>query len=124
MVNFVIKQDKQKKFLFAPLQSPAAQKLLEQHQLPKSDFHSFVFIDEGKVYLSSTAALKVMRKLPWYWQWTQVFWIVPKVLRNGIYSIVAKNRYKWFGKKEECMVPTADVQSRFFKEDSFTTVNE
>ncbi len=113
MVNFVLLQDKKKKFLFAPLQSVAAQKLLEEYHLPKSDFDSFVFIDDGKTYLSSSAALKVMGKLPWYWQWTQVFWIIPKPLRNWVYSIIAKNRYKWFGKKEVCMVPTPEVRSRF-----------
>ncbi len=113
MVNFVIRHDKKKKFRFAPLQTPAAQKLLGQYLLPKSDLDSIVFINEGKAYLSSSAALKVMGKLPWYWQWTQVFWMVPKPLRNSVYSIIAKNRYKWFGKKEQCMVPTPEVRGRF-----------
>ena len=113
MVNFVIREDKEKRFRFAALQSPAAQALVAKYSLPKKNFDSFVFIDEGKAYLSSGAALRVMRKLPWYWQWTQLFWIIPKSIRNAGYGLVAKNRYKWFGKREECMVPTADVKNRF-----------
>lgn len=113
IVNFVLRQDKENIFLFAPLQSEAAQTLLKQHQLSNSGFDSFVFVDDDKTYKKSSAALKVMQKLPWYWQWTQVFWIVPKPLRDWVYSFVAKNRYKWFGKKEQCMVPAPELRSRF-----------
>ncbi len=113
MVNFVIRQDKKQIFRFAPLQASAAQELLTKHNLPKKDFDSFVFIEEGKAYLSSTAALKVMRHLPWYWQWVRIFWIAPKGIRDLVYGVIAKNRYKLFGKKEECMVPTSEVRGRF-----------
>ena len=112
-VNFVIGQDKKKVFRFAPLQSAKAQELLAKHNLPKKDFDSFVFIDKGKAYLSSTAALRVMQKLPWHWQWMQAFWILPERLRNSVYGFIARNRYKWFGKREQCMVPDGDVRSRF-----------
>jgi predicted DCC family thiol-disulfide oxidoreductase YuxK len=112
-VNFVVGQDKKKIFRFAPLQSATAQNLLAKHNLPKKDFDSFVFIDGGKAYLSSTAALRVMQKLPWYWKWIQAFWIVPERLRNGVYRFIARNRYKWFGQREQCMVPDADMRSRF-----------
>lgn len=112
-VNFVLRQDKENIFLFAPLQSEAAQKILEQYQLSKSNFDSFVFVDGDKIYIKSSAALKVMGKLPWYWQWTQVFWIVPKPLRDWVYNFTSKNRYKWFGKKEECMLPKQEWKHRF-----------
>ncbi len=111
-VNFVLKQDKKNILLFAPLQSEAAQKILEQYKLSKSNFDSFVFVDGDKIYIKSSAALKVMGKLPW-WKWTQVFWIVPKPLRDWVYSFVSKHRYKWFGKKEQCMIPTQEVRKRF-----------
>jgi predicted DCC family thiol-disulfide oxidoreductase YuxK len=52
-------------------------------------------------------------KLPWYWKWTQAFWIVPKFIRDAVYNIIAKNRYKWFGKKETCMIPSPQVKERF-----------
>ncbi|HYK55839.1 MAG TPA: thiol-disulfide oxidoreductase DCC family protein [Flavisolibacter sp.] len=112
-INFVIRQDRNDIFRFAALQSEAGQKLLQQYQLPKEAFQSFVLIDEGKVYKKSTAALKVLNRLPWYWKELQVLRIVPRFLRNAIYDFIARNRYKWFGKKEECRLPTSAVKSRF-----------
>ena len=112
-VNFIIKQDKKNIFRFAALQSEAGQKLLDQFQLPKSRFDSFVLVDRGKVYKKSSAGLKVYGKLPWYWKWTQLAWVVPRFIRDAVYDFIAKNRYKWFGKKEKCMIPTANVRSRF-----------
>lgn len=114
-VNFVIRQDKQKKLRFATLQSAAGQRLLQAYKLPTQNFDSFVFIEKDKAYHSSTAGLKLYNHLPWYWKWTQLFWLVPRVVRDGLYKLVARNRYKWFGKKESCMVPTPDLRSRFLE---------
>ena len=113
LVNFLIRQDKQNKFLFAPLQSATAQQLLRKHGLAPADFDSFVLVDQNAVSLRSTAALKVLNHLPWYWKWTQLFWIVPRFLRNGVYNLVARNRYKWFGKKDTCMIPTPETKDKF-----------
>jgi predicted DCC family thiol-disulfide oxidoreductase YuxK len=113
MVNFVIQQDKNKKFKFAALQSEAGQKILQKCSLPTQDFDSFILIENGKVFKSSTAGLKVLNKLPVYWKWSQVFWIVPKFLRDAVYNVIAKNRYKWFGRKETCMIPSPQVKERF-----------
>ncbi len=112
MVNFVIKQDKQKLIKFSALQSNSGQDLLNKLDVPR-DIDSFVFIENGKAYLQSTAALKVLQHLSWYWQWTQALWIIPKFIRDGVYNFIAKRRYKWFGKKESCMVPSQEVRSRF-----------
>ncbi len=112
-VNFIIRQDKKGVFKFASLQSNKGQELAEKYGLPKTNFDSFILIENGKVYKRSTAGLKLYNKLPWYWKWTQVFWIIPKFLRDAVYDFVAKNRYKWFGKKETCMIPTPEVRSRF-----------
>jgi predicted DCC family thiol-disulfide oxidoreductase YuxK len=112
-VNFIIKQDKKKVFRFAALQSEAGQKILQQYSLPKEGFDSFVLIDEGKVYKKSSAGLRVYNKLPWFWKWTQLFWIAPRFIRDAVYDLIARNRYKWFGKKESCMIPTPEVRSRF-----------
>jgi predicted DCC family thiol-disulfide oxidoreductase YuxK len=112
-VNFLLKQDREKVFRFAALQSEAGQKLLAQYRLPKDDFDSFILIDDGKAYRSSTAGLRLYNKLPWYWKWSQVFWLVPRPIRDSIYGLIAKNRYKWFGKKDTCMIPTPEVRSRF-----------
>ena len=112
-INFVLKQDKKGIFRFAPLQSETARKLLQQYNLSTKDFDSFVLIDNGKVYKKSAASLRVMNKLPWYWKEAQIFWIVPAFIRNAIYDFIAKNRYQWFGKKDQCMIPTPEMRSRF-----------
>jgi len=114
-VNFIIRQDKKKVFRFAALQSEAGQQLLKDYYLPTKGFESFVLIDNGIVYQKSTAGLRVYGKLAWYWRWTQVFWIVPKGIRDAVYNFIARNRYKWFGKKDTCMIPTADLRSRFLQ---------
>ena len=112
-VNFTLKQDKRKALRFAALQAAAGQQLLQQFQLPQQDFNSFYFIEADKVYSSSTAALRVCRYFSWYWQWLQLFWIIPAFIRNGLYNLVARNRYRLFGQKEACMIPTPDVRQRF-----------
>jgi predicted DCC family thiol-disulfide oxidoreductase YuxK len=112
-INFVLKQDRKDIFRFAPLQSEAGQKILHQYKLPVKDFESFVLIDDEKVFKKSAASLKVMNKLPWYWKAFQIFCIIPGFIRNAVYDFIARNRYKWFGKKEVCMIPTPEMRSRF-----------
>lgn len=113
MVNFLIRQDRKGILRFAALQSSSGQRLLGQYGLPLQSFNSFVLIEGGKVYTSSTAGLRLYKHLPWYWQWTQLFWIIPPFLRNAVYDLIARNRYRWFGRKEQCLVPTAEVRERF-----------
>jgi predicted DCC family thiol-disulfide oxidoreductase YuxK len=112
-INFVLKQDKKGIFRFAPLQSEAGQKLLQQYNLSTAEFDSFVLIDNGKVYKKSAASLQVMNKLPWYWKELQLLRIIPTAFRDAIYDLIAKHRYKWFGKKEQCMIPTPEMRNRF-----------
>lgn len=112
-VNFVLKQDKKGVFRLAPLQSEAGQKILEQYHLSSKDFESFVLIDNGTVYKKSSAALKVLNRLPWYWKEVQILWIIPRFIRDVVYDFIARNRYKWFGKKNECMVPSPEIRNRF-----------
>jgi len=113
MVNFIIRQDKKNVFLFAALQSETGKKLLDEYKINWQASDSFVVVENGKAYLKSNAALRLYKKLPWYWKWTQVFWIFPKFIRDAVYNLVAKNRYRWFGKKEECLIPTADKKQKF-----------
>lgn len=112
-VNFIIKQDKKKIFRFAALQSESGEKLLKQYQLDQPGIDSFVLIDNGKAYTMTAAVLRLYNKLPWYWKWTQLFWIFPRLIRNFFYRLVAKNRYKWFGKREECIIPSPEIKERF-----------
>jgi predicted DCC family thiol-disulfide oxidoreductase YuxK len=124
MVNFIIRQDKKNVFLFAALQSDSGKKLLEQYKIDWKANDSFVVIENarpddpvgrGKAHQKSNAALKLYNKLPWYWKWTQIFWIFPKFIRDGVYNFIAKNRYRWFGKKEECMIPAKEVREKFLE---------
>ena len=114
-INFVIKKNKKQNLFFTPLQSETGQKLLQQYNLPLNDMESFVFIENEKAHTQSTAALKVCRYLKGLWPMCYGFIIVPKFIRDGIYSWIAKNRYKWFGVRRECMIPTPDVKERFLK---------
>ena len=111
-VQFILKRDKEKKFLFASLQSVYGQNLLEQFNLPTDTFNSFVLFQDGKIFTRSTAALKMFQQLKG-WRWVKIFLAVPKFIRDGVYNLIAKNRYKWFGKKEECWVPTPELKARF-----------
>lgn len=112
-VNFVIKRNAKANILFAPMQSEAGQKILKQYELPADDMQSFVFIDNGKAYQRSTAALKVCRYLRGLWPLCYGLIIVPRVIRDSAYNWVAKNRYKWFGVRQECMIPSPELKQRF-----------
>ena len=111
-VQFIIRRDKAKYFKFISLQSPKAQELLEGKftgNLPDS----LVLVENEKVYFRSRAALKISAKLTWPWKVVSTLRILPSFLIDPIYNLIAKNRYKIWGKKEECMIPTADTKSRF-----------
>ncbi|MGV6846492.1 MAG: thiol-disulfide oxidoreductase DCC family protein [Lutibacter sp.] len=112
-VNFIIKHDSQNYFLFASLQSDAAKEILLQFNLKNLDLKSILLIENNQIFDQSTAALRIAKKLNFAYNLLYVFIIVPKPLRNFIYGIIAKNRYKWFGKKESCMIPTKELKDKF-----------
>lgn len=99
--------------MFAPLQSEAGQELLEQYHMSPTVLQSFIFIENGVAFQRSTAALKVCRHLRGLWPLCYVFIIVPRFIRDGVYNWIAKNRYKWFGVRQECMVPSPGLKKRF-----------
>jgi len=112
-VQFLIKNDKKNILFFASLQSEAGQALLKKFDLPTNVFNSFVLVDGEQIYLRSSAALKVASYLGGFWKVLQVLWIVPRFVRDGVYNLIAKNRYRWFGKKTECMIPTPELKAKF-----------
>lgn len=112
-VQFILKKDKKKEFFFASLQGKTGVCLLQKFNLPENDLNSFLFVDNEKVYDRSTAALQVLRELGGVWKFFYVFMLVPKFVRDGIYKWIARNRYKWFGKRNECWLPTPELESRF-----------
>lgn len=115
-VNFAIKRDKKSLLKFAPLQSDVAKELLASFNLSSEEMSSIVLIEKEKSYTRSTAALRVCRYLNNLWPLMYGFIIVPKFIRDRIYDWVANNRYRWFGKKEVCMIPTPEVRSRFLND--------
>ena len=112
-VQFVISHDTSNHFLFASFQSEEGKKILAKNNLPANEMGSFILVENGKVYDRSTAVLKVLRKLKGLWRLMYSFIIVPKFIRDGLYQVISKNRYQWFGKKNECMIPTPDLKAKF-----------
>ena len=112
-VNFVIKRDKKGRVKFTTLQSASGGQLLEQYNLPANDLQSFVFIENGIAYTKSSAALRVCRYMGAAWPLMMTCLLAPAFVRDGVYDYVAKNRYKWFGMQDQCMVPTAGIKTRF-----------
>lgn len=112
-VNFIIARDKAGYFKFAPLQSEVGERLLAENGIDKIETDSVVLIEDGKVYTYSTAALRVARKFDGIWSWAYAFIVVPKPVRDFFYRLFAKYRYKLFGKKDECMLPTPEIRARF-----------
>lgn len=112
-VQFVIKNDKKNIFKYASLQSDFGQKLLNEKDLDSNNFDSFILLDNQRIYQKSTAALLVAKHLSWQWQWLQLFWLIPTPVRDLVYNFIAKNRYRWFGKKESCWIPTPEMRKKF-----------
>jgi len=115
-VNFAIKRDKKKKLRFTPLQGETAKRLLPRYHINPTSLSSVVFIDNEKAYTQSSAALRICKHLDGGWKLLYGLIIVPKFIRDFFYNIIARNRYKWFGKKESCMMPPADWRERFLGE--------
>ncbi|MBA2176270.1 thiol-disulfide oxidoreductase DCC family protein [Halobacillus locisalis] len=111
-VQFMIKRDKNARFSFASLQSENGRKLLEQYKAP-SDLDSFVLIENGQFHTQSSAALRVCKSLDGAWKLLVTLLIVPRPIRDFFYTTLAKNRYKWFGKKDQCMLPSKEQKKRF-----------
>lgn|SRR5690554_1623709 len=112
-INFVIKKDKRNIFKFATLQSETGQTLLNKLKIDSLETDSIVLVDGEKSYVKSTAALKIARNLSGVYPLLYAFLILPKFIRDRIYDYVAKNRYKWFGKKDSCMLPTPELEAKF-----------
>lgn len=112
-VNFVIERDDQKYFTFATLQSESGRELLEKFGVDPEHTDSVVVIKDDKAYIYSSAALNIAKGIGGIHSLAYVFILVPKFIRDGIYKWFAKNRYKWYGKKDQCMIPTPEIRSRF-----------
>ena len=112
-VQFVLDRNKKENIQFASLQSDFGQKMLSEINLPADYTSSLVLIEEGKSYVKSDAALHLSKHLNGLWKIGSVLMFFPKFIRNPVYDWIAKNRYKWFGKKEVCWIPETKWQPRF-----------
>lgn len=112
-VNFVIKHDKKAQFLFASFQSDAAKEIMLHFNLKNLNLDSIVLIDDGKIYEKSSAILRIARHLNSGFKLLYFFIVIPKSVRDWLYSYIAKNRYKFFGKRERCMIPSLELKNRF-----------
>lgn len=112
-VKFIIKRDAGGVFKFASLQSSVGKALLAQVGMVDERLRSFVYIEDGTAYTKSDAALRVAKKLSYPTKLLAVFIIVPKFIRDFVYNLVARNRYRIFGKANTCMMPTKELQARF-----------
>jgi predicted DCC family thiol-disulfide oxidoreductase YuxK len=113
LVRFIIKRDRSRKFKFASLQSEAGQQWLVKFGMSKNEFESFVLIRGGKHYVKSDAALKISADLGGLWKIFYVFILIPRPVRDFVYDRIAKSRYRIFGRRDVCMVPSPELQERF-----------
>ena len=114
-VQFVLQHDNKNQFLFASLQSDAARKLLLQFNYENEEMMSIVLIEDDKIYDKSTAALKIGKKLHPPWNFLYSFIIIPKALRDVVYDVIAKNRYRWFGRRDKCIINKGKYKNRFIQ---------
>ncbi len=115
-VNFIIRRDKDAKLKFLPLQSDNADDWLRNKHVDRElirDASTVIFFNQGEVAVKSDAVLKIATFLPFPWRMVRVFRVLPKSIRDKLYDFVAANRYKWFGKKQQCMIPSPEIRERF-----------
>ncbi len=112
-VTFIIKRDPKNNFKFAALQSDIGKKLLAQHQIDPKMTDSIILVRGDYAFAKASAALRIAQKMSGAWPLLYGFIIVPKFISNLVYDFIARNRYKWFGKQESCMIPTPSLRSKF-----------
>ncbi|MEK3909332.1 thiol-disulfide oxidoreductase DCC family protein [Oceanobacillus sp. FSL W7-1309] len=116
-VQFIITRDPKGRFKFASLQSDISKNILRSFDTPK-DLDSMVLIEDNKYYIKSAAALRICKQLKGPWKIVYGFVIIPRPIRDFFYGIIARNRYKWFGKKRSCELPSPEVRKRFLTDEN------
>lgn len=112
-IDFVLKRDQKDRFIVGALQSEEGKKLLSRFDVNPEYLDSLVLIEDDRIFFRSTAALRIAKTLPGAWPLLYGLVILPVFLRNGIYNWIGKNRYRWFGKKQTCRLPTPEEQAKF-----------
>jgi predicted DCC family thiol-disulfide oxidoreductase YuxK len=112
-VHFIIDRDPQSFFRFTPLQGSTGQETLKRYNLSLNQLDTMLLVEDNQVHTRSTAALRIARHLRFPWNLLSVFLLVPPVIRNAVYGVIAQNRYKWFGQEDACRIPTPELRARF-----------
>lgn len=117
VVQFVLKRNTSGSVVFASLQSELGKQLLHELNVEETTLNTLYFVVNGTVYSESDGALKLSLELRRLWPLCIVFWLVPRFIRNAVYRFVSRKRYKWFGKRDTCMVGEGEVEGRFLREE-------
>ncbi|MEK6153746.1 thiol-disulfide oxidoreductase DCC family protein [Flavobacteriaceae bacterium 3-367] len=113
-VQFIIKRDRKDTFRYAALQSPLGEQFIEARKIDTTKVDSIILVAPGVAYYTkAAAALKIGQAFGGGWKLLAILEWIPPIISNAIYDIIAKNRYRWFGKKEACMIPTAELKAKF-----------
>jgi len=112
-VQFIIRHDRAGIFYFAPLQSDIGREICQSRGLDPAAVETFMLISGGRILMRSDAAIEVVSRFGGAWKFVAVLRLIPRVARDWVYSTVARNRYRWFGRTEACMIPTPKVKERF-----------
>lgn len=112
-VDFVLKHDERGTYRFAANQSPAGREVLDRFGVPPGDVNTLYLVDGDRIHNQSAAAIRILVGLGFPWAISGIFWIVPRVVRDAGYRWIARNRYRWFGKRDACRMPTARDRDRF-----------
>lgn len=113
VVQFIIRRDRKNVFRFASLQSDFGKSVLRRFGLSADNFNSFILFQNGKMYSRSTGALLVAKELSGAWPLLMFFIVIPGFIRNSVYNVIANNRYKWFGRKQACWIPSPAMKNKF-----------
>ena len=112
-INFVIEHDKAGYFKFAPLQSGMGEELMAKHDIDRVKTDSVILVENGKAFTHSEAALRIAKRLDGVWSWAYALIVIPRPLRDLAYRLFAKQRYRLFGRRDACMMPTPEIRARF-----------
>lgn len=112
-VHFLLRHDRRGRYRFAAMQSPSGRALLDGHGLDPDDPASFLLVEDGRAWTDTDALVRVVGGLGGAWNAIRVLGALPKPLRDGLYRVLARNRYRWFGRREACLVPAAELRERF-----------
>lgn len=113
VVDFIIRHDKKNKFRFTPLQSKQSYEILKNLKLPSQNLDTFILVTDNQLFFKSTAAIKVFKILGGFWSLFAIINITPAFIRDYFYDLIAKNRYKIFGKRKTVRVPNENEEDKF-----------